>query len=83
MLYTIIYFWPGNTMRVGGVRCKVKSAQFLASGRPVQFEQKGSQLIFTNLPEQSPDQPITVIAAECDSEPVQDALSSKADPDHE
>jgi alpha-L-fucosidase len=79
-LYTIIYFWPGNTMTVGGVRCKVLSARFLASGRPVQFEQRGSQLIFRPLPEKPPDEPVTVIAAECDAEPVQDALSSKADP---
>ena len=79
-LYTIVYFWPGSTMTVGGVRCKVLSARFLASGRPVQFEQRGSQLIFGPLPEKPPDEPVTVIAAECDAEPVQDALSSKADP---
>ena len=79
-LYTIVYFWPGTTMTVGGVRCKVKSARFLASGQPVQFEQRGSQLIFGPLPEKPPDEPVTVIAAECDAEPVQDALSSKADP---
>jgi alpha-L-fucosidase len=79
-LYTIVYFWPGNTMTVGGVRCKVLSARFLASGQPVRFEQRGSQLIFIGLPEKAPDEPVTVIVAECDAEPVQDALSSKADP---
>ncbi|HZC24761.1 MAG TPA: alpha-L-fucosidase, partial [Candidatus Binatia bacterium] len=79
-LYAIVYFWPGSTMTVGGVRCKVKSARFLASGAPVKFEQKGSQLIFASLPEKPPDEPLNVIAAECDAEPVQDALSSKADP---
>ncbi len=67
-------------MTVGGVRCKVLSARYLASGRPVQFEQRGSQLIFGGLPEKAPDEPVTVIAAECDAEPVQDGLSSKADP---
>lgn len=80
-LYTIIYFWPGNTMTVGGVRCKVKSARFLATGHMVRYEQQGSQLIFTSLPDNPPDSPVTVIAAECDAEPVQDALSSKADPE--
>ncbi len=79
-LYTIVYFWPGNTMTVGGVRCKVLSARFLASGQAVRFKQRGSQLIFEGLPEKAPDEPVTVIAAECDAEPVQDALSSKADP---
>jgi alpha-L-fucosidase len=69
-------------MTVGGVRCKVLSARFLASGRPVQFEQRGSRLIVGPLPEKPPDEPVTVIAAECDAEPVQDALSSKADPEY-
>jgi alpha-L-fucosidase len=79
-LYTIIYFWPGDTMTVGGVKFQVKSAKFLATGRPVTFTQKGSQLIFSGLPETSPDDPVTVIAAECASEPIQDGLSSRVDP---
>jgi alpha-L-fucosidase len=79
-LYTIIYYWPGNTMTVGGVKFKVQSARFLATGRPVTFAQKGSQLIFSGLPTAAPDDPVTVIAAECESEPIQEALSSKADP---
>jgi alpha-L-fucosidase len=52
----------------------------LATGHPVPFTQKGSRLIFSGLPTDAPDHPLTVIAAECDSEPVQEALSSKADP---
>jgi len=79
-LYAIVYFWPGDTVTVGGVKCKVKSARFLATGRPVNFAQKGSQLIFSGLPAEPPDDPVTVIAAECDTEPIQEALSSKADP---
>jgi alpha-L-fucosidase len=79
-LYVIIYFWPGETMTVGGVKCKVKSARFLATGEPVSFTKKGSQLVFSPLPPKAPDEPLTVIAVECDSEPIQDALSSKADP---
>jgi alpha-L-fucosidase len=79
-LFVHIYFWPGQRMTVGGVKFKVCSARFLASGLPVKVTQRGTQLIFSNLPAQSPDNPITVIAAECDREPVQDALSSRADP---
>src|ERR1700752_1824330 len=80
-LYAIVYYWPGSTMTVGGVRCKVKYARVLASGQPVQSQQKGSQLICESLPEKPPDDPVTVIAAQCDAEPVQDALSSKVDPE--
>jgi len=79
-LYVVNYFWPGDTLAVGGVKFKVKAARFLASGAPVRFAQKGSQLIFSELPSQPPDTPLTVIAADCDSEPIQDALSSRADP---
>ncbi len=67
-------------MTVGGVKFKVNSARFLASRRPVAFSQQGSQLVFSDLPSEAPDDSITVIAAECGSEPIQDALSSRADP---
>ena len=79
-LYVVNYFWPGDTLTVGGVKFRVKSARFLASGAPVRFSQERSQLIFSELPSQPPDSPLTVIAVDCDSEPIQDALSSKADP---
>ena len=65
---------------MGGVTTKVKSARLLATGQPVTFTQKGRQLIFSGLPARAPDDLVTVIAAECESEPVQDALSSRADP---
>jgi alpha-L-fucosidase len=80
-LYVIVYFWPGATMTVGGVKFKVNSARFLPTGELVAFRQKGTQLIFSGLPAQPPDDPISVIAVECDSEPVQQALSSLSDPE--
>ncbi len=79
-LYVHVHFWPGETVTVGGVTTKVKSAKLLATGRPVKFTQKGRQLIFSSLPAHAPDELVTVIAADCESEPVQDALSSRADP---
>jgi alpha-L-fucosidase len=78
-LYTHVHFWPGSTVTVGGVTTKVKSARLLATGREVAFTQQGRQLVFSELPAQPPDDPVTVIAAECESGPVQDALSSRAD----
>jgi alpha-L-fucosidase len=78
-LYTHVHFWPGSTVTVGGVTTKVKSARLLATGREVAFTQKQRQLIFSGLPAEPPDELVTVIAAECESEPVQDALSSRVD----
>ena len=78
-LYTHVHFWPGSTVTVGGVTVRVKSVRLLATGKEVAFAQKGRQLIFTGLPAEPPDELVTVIAAECESEPVQDALSSRVD----
>ena len=78
-LYTHVHFWPASAVTVGGVTTRVKSARLLASGKEVAFAQKGRQLIFSGLPAEPPDELVTVIAAECESEPVQDALSSRVD----
>ena len=64
-------------MTVGGIETRVTSAKLLVSGKDVQFTQKGSQLIFSGLPVKPPDDPVTVIAAECESEPVQNSLASR------
>jgi len=79
-LYVHVHFWPGETVTVGGVTTKVKSAKLLATGRPVHFTQRGCQLIFSSLPRKAPDNLVTVIAADCESEPIQHALSSRVDP---
>jgi alpha-L-fucosidase len=78
-LFTHVYFWPGETVTVGGVKTEVRSAKLLATHQQVTFHQKGRQLIFSGLPAQAPDAPVTVIVVECASLPVQDALSSIVD----
>jgi alpha-L-fucosidase len=78
-LFTHVYFWPGETVTVGGVKTEVRSAKLLATNQEVTFHQKGRQLIFSGLPAQAPDAPVTVIVADCASVPVQDALSSRVD----
>ncbi len=83
-LYMHIYHWPGETpashwleffqppsvIAIGGLRAKVKSARLFASGKPVTFEQGDQYVRFTGLPLEAPDHPVTVIAIECDREPV-------------
>jgi alpha-L-fucosidase len=79
-----IYHWPGETpaqewldffkppsvVSIGGLRAKVISAKLLASGKPVTFEQGDQYVRFTGLPMDAPDHPATVLAIECDKEPV-------------
>lgn len=71
-LYVHAYFWPGETVTVGGLQTKVKSAKLLASGKTVAFTQDRFRVRFNDLPHTPPDDPVTVLAVECESEPVQD-----------
>jgi alpha-L-fucosidase len=53
---------------------KVNSARLLASDQKVAFQQDAIRVQFTGLPEKAPDDPVTVIAIECESEPTIDSL---------
>ena len=86
-LYIQVHFWPAQTagtaalpfeqpattVAIGGLRSKVKSARLPASGKSVQFDQDEIGARFHGLPGDAPDQPVTVIEAECDTEPVIDS----------
>ncbi len=74
-LYVHVHFWPGETVSIGGLTSKVKSARLLASGRQVSFEQTEFRVEFQGLPAAAPDDPVTTIAVECDSEPLQDTMA--------
>jgi len=71
-LYIHVYNWPGSTVAVGGLRTRVKSARLFATGEKVNFEQEPFRVRFTGLPEKAPDELVSVIEVECESEPVQD-----------
>ena len=86
-LYFHVYFWPAQTMgtkaldyyktptvlAIGGLRTKVKTARLFASGKKVDFVQDDISVRFTGLPLKPPDDPVTVIEAECESEPTVDS----------
>ena len=73
-LYMHVYFWPGDTVSLGGLRNKVKSVRLFVSGKEVKFDQDDFRVRMTGLPEKAPDDPVTTIAIECDGEPQQDTL---------
>ncbi len=87
-LYIHVHFWPGMTpaagwlsffrpqsvVAIGGLRTQVKSAKLFASGKKVNFRQDDVSIQFTGLPIKAPDDPVTVIEAECDSEPTVSGL---------
>jgi alpha-L-fucosidase len=85
-LYIHVHFWPAQTagtkaleyykpptvVAIGGLRTKVKSARLFVSGKKVDFVQDDISVRFTGLPQDPPDHPVTVIEAECESEPAID-----------
>lgn len=71
-LYMHVHFWPGEYVAISGLRTRVKSAHLLKSGAEVKFTQDDFQTKLTGLPAEAPDTPVTTIALECESEPVQD-----------
>jgi alpha-L-fucosidase len=73
-LYMHVYFWPGDYVAISGLKAQVKSARLHASGKTVKFDQDRFRTRFTGLPSSAPDDPVTTIAIECDSEPVQDTM---------
>jgi alpha-L-fucosidase len=74
-LYFHVHFWPGgDNLAFAGLRTKVKSARFLATGRNVNFEQDDYRVRFRSLPMRAPDDPVTTLVVECESEPKQDEL---------
>ena len=73
-LYFHVHFWPGDQLAFAGLRTKVTSAKLLATGQPVVFEQDDYRVRFKGLPAKAPDEPVTTLVVECDSEPKQDEL---------
>ncbi|MHB8653616.1 MAG: alpha-L-fucosidase [Terriglobia bacterium] len=74
-LYAHVYFWPGSTFGIGGLKSKVLSAKILTTGQKAEFTQDDFRVKFTGLPVRAPDDVATVLALECESEPVQDMLN--------
>lgn len=87
-LYIHVHFWPDDTraanwlssyrpqtvVAIGGLRTKVKSARLFVSGKKVDFRQDGISVQFTGLPITAVDELVSVIEAECESEPTVSGL---------
>jgi alpha-L-fucosidase len=73
-LYMHVHFWPGSDVAISGLKVRVLSAKLLRSGTALQVNQDPYRTHLTGLPESAPDSPLTTIALECDSVPMQDTL---------
>ena len=70
-LYAHVFYWPGETVSIGGLQTKVLSAKYLATGESVKFDQDNFRLRLTGLPANAPDHPLTSFALECAEVPMQ------------
>lgn len=71
-LYVHVYFWPGSTVAIGGLKNKVVGAKLYPSGQPLEVHQDDFRTQILGLPQQAPDPLVSVIELECDGEPNQD-----------
>ncbi len=69
-LYTHVRRWPGKELVIGNLPSRVIGARFLDGGEPIEFEQQGSRVIMSDLPQYAPDPFDTVIALECEGPPA-------------
>jgi len=74
-LFMHVHFWPGETVCLSGLKTGVKSARLLSSKKRVDFQQDRFRTRFGGLAAGAPDSPVTTIAIECESEPLQDTDS--------
>jgi alpha-L-fucosidase len=68
----LTFFQPASVIAIGGLKAKALSAKMLKTGRKVEFKQDEFWLRLTGLPVSAPDSPSTVIAVECDGDPLID-----------
>jgi alpha-L-fucosidase len=71
-LYMHVHFWPGEYVAISGLKAKVTSAKLVKTGATLKFMQDDFRVRVLDLPVKAPDFPVTTIALECESEPMQD-----------
>lgn len=69
-LYLLARRWPGSTLTVGGLECKVQNVTLLHPQQNLKFTQQDDKLTVTGLPPQSPDAVCPVIRFDCDRPPM-------------
>jgi len=86
VLYLIIRFWDGEpTLRLRGLRTRVRNAVLLTTGTELSVRQEGNDLILGGLPAERPSPLFPVIRVVCEGRPEPDewgrARTWQADPE--
>ena len=68
-LFMHVLRWPGREIQFCRIANKVRSVHLLATGRELNFQQKGDRLLVRGLSPNAPDRLATVIVAELEGKP--------------
>jgi len=69
-LYLLARRWPGESLTLAGLECRVTAATLLGSGqKKLTFTQSGGRLMLKGLPAEPPDPVCPVIRFDCDAPP--------------
>jgi alpha-L-fucosidase len=71
-MYLHLEDYFGSTLVVGGLTKRVLAATMLSTGQRLHVDQRSTQTIITGLPDQSPDELVSVVKLELDGPPDQD-----------
>jgi alpha-L-fucosidase len=74
-LFVHVRHWPGDTLVIAGLQCRIRRVRLLATGEQVAFLQDGRRLTVTGLPARPPDTPVTTLIVDCLDTPRQDTVS--------
>jgi alpha-L-fucosidase len=79
-VYVWTKLWPHEPAGLGGFKTPLKSACLLPDRTSLKFEQKDQRILFTDLPDESPDDiaNMAIIELEFDDEPVHKGCSKAA-----
>lgn len=76
-VYLYMVSWPGSILTIGGIEKKPVRARLLATGQEIKMELRGTRLVLSGLPSDPPDYPVTVLALEFDSVPIQNSMATR------
>jgi alpha-L-fucosidase len=68
-LFQFVRRWPGQTLTLAGLECRVERVTLLGTGQSLCFTQTGSRVVVDGLPAEPPDPVCPVIRFDCDRSP--------------
>ena len=69
-LYWLIRRWPGQSLTLAGLDCRVERATLLGTDQLLQFTQTDGRVVVTGVPAEPPDPVCPILRFDCDQPPA-------------